>query len=264
MAEPDAPRRAARNLRTEHRLYRATVSGAEQVSPHLRRITLVAPEFADLDPLGPDEFFGLLLPAAGRPLTLPCSGDDIRSALAGLSEPDRPALRWYTLRRHRPAESAVDIDFVVHGDEGPGSRWALDARAGDVIGVRESGAPYLLPPDARSQVLIGDETALPALARILESAPAVGTVALVEVPDLDDAVDLTDGPIRVARGGQAPGAALIPVLEDAALPDPIDYAWVCGEADLVRRARRHLVEERGVPKERIMFSGYWRLGQARG
>lgn len=263
MAERTAPRRATRNLRTEHRLFAATVTATRQVTPHLRRITVTAPEFADLTPLGPDEFFGLLLPGPGRELVLPEDGDDVRSALATVPEEKRPALRWYTLRHHRPEQAAVDIDVVVHGDTGPGSRWALAARPGDVLGVRESGAPYLLPDGAAGQVLIGDETALPALARILEDGPSIPTVTLVEVADTADAAELPAEAVRVLRDG-VPGAALVPALAAAELPEHLDYAWVCGEADLVRRSRRHLVDVRGVARDRIMFSGYWRLGQARG
>jgi NADPH-dependent ferric siderophore reductase len=103
------------------------VTAVRDLTPHMRRLTIAAAEFADYAPVGPDEYLGLLLPRNERvPLVLPANDGtgNIRAATASLPGAERPDLRWYTLRDHRPDSREIDIDFVLHGDEGPGTRFA--------------------------------------------------------------------------------------------------------------------------------------------
>lgn len=262
------PARAPRRPRRAHpRVFAARVTAAAWVTPGMRRLTIAAPEFADYAPLGPDEYLGLLLPRDERtPLVLPPAErvDAIRAAVAELPEEVRPELRWYTLRGHRPAAAEIDVDFVVHGDEGPGTRFARRARPGSELGVRECTALYDPPPGVRAQVVVGDESAIPAIARILEDAPsAARTHVFIETADRRDRQELGAEVAWIDREGR-PGLALERAVCAAELPADIDYAWVCAEREGVQRIRRHLVDDRGVAKSRIVFSGYWRLGEARG
>lgn len=265
--ETPAARAPRRPRRARPRVFAARVTAAEQVTPGMRRLTITAPELADYEHMGPDEYLGLLLPRAeDAPLVLPQAerADAIRAAVAELPEEVRPELRWYTLRGHRPADAEIDVDFVVHGDEGPGTRFARRARPGSALGIRECTALYDPPPGVRTQVIAGDESAIPAIARILESAPSgVLTRAFIETADRRDRQDLGAEVAWVDREGR-PGAALERAVRSAELPGGIDYAWVCAERWGVQRIRRHLVDDRGVAKSRIVFSGYWRLGEARG
>lgn len=261
--EERAPQRPQREM---SRIFRAEVTAVMDLTPHLRRLTIHAPELADYETVGPDEYLGLILPRSeADPLVLPDASNPaaIRAAVAELPEDVRPDLRWYTVREHRPEASELDIDFVVHGDEGPGSRFALRARTGSVLGVRECSALYALPDGARTRVLIGDESSLPAIARILEmTLDEPEPYVFIETADPRDRMELA-APVRwVDRVGE-PGVALEAAVRASTLPDEVDYAWVCGERVGVQNIRRHLVADRGVAKSRITFSGYWRLGEVR-
>ncbi len=217
------------------------VTAVADLHPRLRRLTFAADELGGFAVEGPDECFGWLLPTGGQ-----------------------PHLRWYTIRAHRPGRSEIDVDVVLHGDEGPASRFAANARPGDTAGFRSSGAAYAPPDGCRTQLLLADETSLPALAAILESLPAgtAGVRAVLEVPDAswpDRLRSTVGGHVEVdwrPRGGNPPGSRLLDAVAGEA--HRLDYAWVCGEAGGVRAVRRHLIDAWGLDRRRITFSGYWR------
>lgn len=192
----------------------------------------------------------------------------------------RPDLRWYTVAEYRPHDSEIDVDVVLHGDAGPGSAWACGAAPGDAVGVRTSGACYAPPQPQARQLLVADETALPALAAIIRSLsdPLPPLEVHIEVPDVRfvDAYNasfarLSDSPLGSAvvhdRGSAEPGAAILPALTAPTTPAfdgrALGYAWLCGESTTVTTLRRHLVAS-GVDKRHIFFSGYWKRGAARG
>lgn len=267
MAEPaiDRARPPHRPRRTAVRIFAARVTAVRDLTPRMRRLTIVAEEFADYAPTGPDEYLGLLLPRdESAPLVLPPNDgtESIRAAVAAIPEHERPDLRWYTLRAHRPEAHEIDIDIVVHGDDGPGTRFAQRTRVGSALGIRECTALYAPPPGTRSRVLVGDESAVPAIARILETTEIPETLVFIEISDAAEKQDLAGLVTWIEREGQPPGARLHEALRVASLPEAIDYAWVCGERLMVREIRRLLVD-RGVPKGSITFSGYWRCGEAR-
>jgi NADPH-dependent ferric siderophore reductase len=253
--------------RAVYEQFTMTVHEATYLHPKLRRITFRAPEFTGFVPTGPDEYFGLLMAPPGRGLTMPSVDRfNVRQAIRKLPEEQRPDLRWYTIRALRPATGEIDVDFVLHGDAGPGSRWASAAEPGDEAGFRAGNATYQPPAASGEHLLAADETALPALSAILEAhgAGPARLRAFVELPDdtyrvpADSPVDIT----WLHRGDGEPGSALLPTIRDAALSTP-DYAWLCGESAIATGLRRHLVRDREVDRRRIMFSGYWKLGQAR-
>lgn len=254
--------------RDRYRHLQATVIGVEDVAPAVRRVTLHG--LADYVPNGPDEYLGLFLPRAGRPIVLPEAGDlRVQAALARIPEAERPELRWYTLRAQRGSE--VDIDIVRHGDEGPGTAWAGRVAVGDQVGVREGSAAYRPPGPAGHQLIVADETALPALAGIIEFAngepghPWHNARAIVEIPDDDHATPLPQARFEVSvhRRSGAPGSGFLPALESLE-PLSVTSAWVCAEAGAVATARRHLIKDVGVDKRALFYSGYWKLGRARG
>ncbi|MFE7196712.1 siderophore-interacting protein [Microbacterium oxydans] len=262
----DRVRPPQRPRRSGARVFAARVTAVRDLTPHMRRLTISATEFADYAPAGPDEYLGLLLPRdESVPLVLPANDgtENIRAAVAAIPDEERPDLRWYTLRDHRPETREIDVDFVVHGDEGPGTRFAGRARVGSALGIRECTALYAPLPETRARVIIGDESSLPAIARILEATDCAETHVFIEIADAAEKQDLASAVTWVERRGELPGARLQEAVRAAALPEVIDYAWVCGERLAVQELRRHLVD-RGVSKDRITFSGYWRLGEARG
>ena len=251
------------------RVYAATVCAAVALTPRMRRLTLTAPELAGLVPFGPDEYIGLLMTTSvEQPLVLPslADGPNIRAAVSAMDDDVRPELRWYTVRAHRPEMCEIDVDIVIHGDQGPGTRFARRARAGTEVGIRESTAMYSSDASPASRLLVGDETALPAISRILETTPDAPTRVLIEVGSTSDRVDVDSAtPIEwITRGTQIPGTALDEALRAASVASDVGLVWMCGERSAVRGMRRHLVDDRGVGRDRILFSGYWRLGEARG
>jgi NADPH-dependent ferric siderophore reductase len=182
------------------------------------------------------------------------------------SDSDRPTLRTYTVADLDPAAGTLAIDFVVHGDQGIAGPWAAAARPGDTISVRGPGGAYAPDPTADWHLLAGDEAAIPALRAALATLPADARgYAVIEV----------DGPSYEQDVVAPPGVALTwlhradpdhPGLAGAvrALPwlEGRVHAFVHGEAHVVmHEVRPYLLAERGVPREDLSISGYWRQGR---
>lgn len=258
---------APANYRDVVEQFPMTVSAVRTLSEPVRRITFRAPEFGRFIPSGPDEYFALIFPARpGQDLVMPSTDRiNVRSAVARIPEPERPVMRWYTVRARRPEAGEIDVDVVVHGDRGPGSAWALRAAPGDRVGFRAHGSGYRAPATAGPQLFVADETAMPALYSILESLDSTaGVTALLELPDAthDTPLNADVTPDLVFRGSGAPGSAALARLAELDLPK-VTYVWACGEASLASGVRRHLVRNDLADRRSIMFSGYWKLGQVR-
>ncbi|MFF3326329.1 siderophore-interacting protein [Streptomyces sp. NPDC002889] len=248
-----------------------TVTAVQRLTPGMARVTFRADTLPESVGATPDQQVKLCFARAGqeRPL-LPdpaANGDSMRwyQAFLAIPEDARPVMRSYTIRARR--DDRVDIDFVLHGDAGPATRWASSAEPGDVIGMVGPSADYARPlGEADLLLLVGDETALPAIGTIVESLPAhARAVAYIEVTDkseeqrFDTRADVTLHYLH--RGDVSPGKsrALVDAVRRAELPAGSVFAWLAGESGTVRALRRLLVAERGMDKGSIDFSGYWRL-----
>lgn len=259
--------------RRDHQLFTVRVTRAEQISPIMRRLTLTAPELVAYRPLGPDEYFGLVMPADGWPLPVLPGADPDRATPRGAFDvpaEQEPTIRWYTIRAHRPEVGEVDVDIVTHGDAGPGSAWVERAEVGAEVAFQTGTSAYRTEGATGVHVIAGDETALPAISRILEELPrAVEAYVFLEVPSLADVPALPDVPGAKAnvtvleRGTGAPGSALVPAIEGAELPIPT-ASWIAGEKGAVAAVRRHLTNEVGAQKRAVYFCPYWILGKPRG
>lgn len=257
--------------RPVHQLFPVTVTAVHELSAIMRRLTLSAPEVADYRPLGPDEFFGLVMPPEGHDLPdLPQDPDRAtpRGAFGHLPAEARPEVRWYTVRAHRPDVAEIDVDIVTHGDAGPGSSWVLRAEIGSVAGFQTGTSAYRTEGAAGPHIIAGDETALPAISSILEVLPeGVEAHVFLEVPTIE-AVPALPTPAGatitiVERDGGTPGSALLPAVEAADLPIPT-ASWVAGEQKAVAAVRRHVVGTLGAEKRSVYHCAYWILGRARG
>ncbi|WP_420752055.1 siderophore-interacting protein [Rhodococcus sp. O3] len=276
-----AARRTSKFLKPATReLVRARVLASERISPSFVRVTVGGERLSSIAPMGFDQWFRMLFPDAGQSeLHLPIADDDQWwPGLQAMPADIRPLLRNYTIRRYRTAGAGrfgdtaeIDIDFALHGDLGPASVWADTVRPGDELALLDEGLIYQPIPDARWQLLAGDESALPALAGILDSAEFDMPVEVfVEVADPDDvtAQNLRTGPhVRVHTvvrpdPDTRPGTAVIEAVRAADLPDGPGYAFVAGESDLATGVRRHLVRDCGLPKSSVTFTGYWNHGAA--
>ena len=256
----------------------ATAAAVDDLSPHLRRVTFVAPRIAEAVTAGPDQRIKVLLaPPNGTEIKLP-SGPEWYPEWCAQPAEERFIMRTYTVRALRPEVAELDVEFVLHGVNGPASAWVSEAQLGDQVGLilpfavdttstkglLHSGVDYVPPATSVRRILVADETALPALAGILEQLPAaVHATIFVEVPDGSDIRPLpTPGSADITWITPADGTSLLEALKSAELPYDADYAWVAGESSMIKSVRRHLVNAAGMPKASISFQGYWKRGEA--
>jgi NADPH-dependent ferric siderophore reductase len=228
--------------RPAYRPFRVRVARVEPLSPHFTRVTFEGADLGTFAANGLDQRINLVFPLEGGGIT-DCGWDDEQPLADGawyarwrsLPTELRNPLRVYTVRAARPQLLELDVDFVVHGD-GPAARWLARAASGDeivVVGpdalsVNSSLGIDWHPGDASHLLVVGDETAVPAIAGILESLPE-GRVAhaIVEVPHerdilpIDHAASVTVD--WVPRSPAEPGSALLPAVT----------AWIAARADLV-------------------------------
>lgn len=253
------------------RVVRLEVLANERVTPHFARITLGGPDLAGFHGTGGDQTVRFFFPRAGQDgLWLPGRSSDMWMAETLIqAKSHRPWVRNYTVREFRAGAHEVDVEFALHGDHGPASAWATRARAGDPAGILDEGVSYLPPAGAGRQLLVGDESAVPAILSILAGAPATMTGdVFLEVPSTADVREGVARPAGVRLhwlprngNGDVPGALALAAVREADLGTP-GYTWVAGESRLATGVRRHLVNDRGIAKAAIAFIGYWRHGRS--
>jgi NADPH-dependent ferric siderophore reductase len=238
------------------------VRRTERLTPHMIRVVAGGDDLAAFPDTGyTDRYVKILFPRPGVAYPEPLDMDAVRAAHP---REEWPALRTYTVRAFDPAAGELTIDFVDHGDAGLAGPWAAAAQPGDPLLLLGPGGAYTPDPTADWHLLVGDESALPAIAAALERVPAgVPVRALVEVDGPADEQELaTPGrlDLRWCHRDRARPEQLAEAL--AALPFPAGrvHAFVHGEAGVVRALRRHLLDERGVPRDDLSVSGYWRRG----
>lgn len=311
-----ATRTAVRTDQMSYRFFAASVVRTERLSPSFLRLTLTGPDLAGFGFAGADQRFKLVLSddAASIEDLLSVAGPDWYAHWCTMPAETRPALRTYTARAFRPDVAELDVDVVLHGvaadgtpdpHAGPAATWAATAGPGAEVVLlgpdrpgtgRRWGVEWAPPVEADTLFLAGDETAVPAIASIIEGL-AVGprVVAVLEVPEARDFLSLqlpAGVDVRwLARGDRARGELLEPAVHRALtelgiarpsagtqVDDDGDgvlwevpeagahtrcYAWLAGEAGVVKQLRRRLVRDLGVDRDSVAFMGYWRVG-ARG
>jgi NADPH-dependent ferric siderophore reductase len=210
----------------------AEVRAVDRVSPNFVRITFGGDELTEFGTPGDvfDARIKLIFPPASGVLPdLDRDTDDWWASYLAVPEDERGSMRTYSVRDLLVTDAGTEVvvDFVLHlqpGLTGPASSWASSAEVGDrlyLIGPRRnreerSGIEYA-PGAARSVILAGDETAAPAIARILEDAPReLRGAAFIEVPSADDILHI-DAPSGVdvhwlPRGEEQHGLQLIPTV----------------------------------------------------
>ena len=235
------------------------VRRSERITPRMVRVTLAGDALTGFGGDGPDRRIKMFFPAPGqdRP-AVP------RATSGGPVWPTgeaRPAMRTYTVRRFDPQAGELDVDFVLHDGHGPAAAWARDARPGCWVGVSEPGGRYLPDPDADFHLVIGDESALPAVATVLAALPpGVPAAAFLEVADAAEEQRLPgDATVHwVHRGPRAAGEPLVEAVRTATLPAGRGQAWLAGEAAAVKQLRGHLLTERRLDRRLVYATGYWR------
>lgn len=243
----------------------------EFLTPGFASVTLGGPAVRDLVVAGNDQAVRLFFPREGQTaLRMPTLSNEAWIAqLMLLPRSVRPWVRNLTIRRARPEDDEVDIEFAVHADS-PMSSWVRRAEPGDPAGIFDVGTMYRLPEHAEGQLLVGDETALPAILSILDGTPpSLPTEVYVEVAAKADIRPSVEAPAGTcihwfSRDDEdlRPGTLALDAIRRASLPPGRLYTWAAGESRLATSVRRHLVTDRGVPKRDISFFGYWRLGRS--
>ncbi len=247
------------------------VAAVRDVTPGMRRITLRGENLARFAEGG---FHVRLLfcPQGAEKPCWPVTGEDGRPQWP--EGPARPVARIYTIRRIDAEKGELDIDIVLHGGKGeahgPGASFAVHAKPGDRVGMTGPGGGTLSAADR--YLLAGDETALPAICRILRALPASAqATVLLEVADEGE-----EQPLRseaqvdlrwLHRNGAAPGTTTL--LPDAVReycprksPDDRIFAWVGCEAASFRAIRQFLRADQKLSREEHLAVAYWRRGFA--
>ncbi|WP_329458682.1 siderophore-interacting protein [Streptomyces sp. NBC_01497] len=255
----EEPRRKAPTARE------ARVVRTERITPHMVRIVIGGEGLASLQ-CGEftDHYVKVIFAAPGVRYPEPFDMERIREEFP---REQWPTTRTYTVRAFDPDALEMTLDFVVHGDEGLAGPWAARAVPGETVRFLGPGGLYAPDPDADWHLLAGDESALPAIAAALERVPSdVPVHAFVEVADPAEEQKIAcPAGVEVTwlhRGGRPVGEALVAAVRELDFPAGDVHAFVHGEAGVVKELRRHLRQERQVPRERLSVSGYWRHGHS--
>ena len=223
------------------------VLSTEQLTPFMRRVSIGGEAIRGF-PQGQD-------------------GGYLKLMLPGASPADRPLLRTYTIRRQRA--DALDLDFALHGDAtagGPAVAWARRVVPGDRITVGGPGPAKPLPADADWYLVLGDMTALPAIAVNLAALAddAIGH-AVIEVQTEADRQDIPHPEGVEVHWIVNPAPGQRPELFEQAVRalgwgEGRVYAWSATEFEVMKRMRRYLREERGLGSDQLYISSYWKHG----
>lgn len=263
MTTSSNPSLVVERLRHPVHVRRLRVHSIERISVHFVRMRFEGDALSGFLSASFDDHLKLMLPASpGQPLVLPEPGPDGLAMPAGA---ERPAMRDYTPRAYDAEANLLDIEFVLHGDEGLASGWAARARPGDEVGVGGPRGSFVVPTGFDWHLLVGDETALPAIARRLEELPeGVRAIAVIETADARDRRELKSRAALDLHWVQS-GApdALAQVVRSLPLPrDGEGFAWAGGEAASMVAVRQALVDGHGLDKSRVRASAYWKRGAA--
>lgn len=168
------------------RFRRLTVARVEVLSEQMRRIVLTGPELEGFISLGFDDHIKLFPPVEGQVQVWP----EVTSEGVVWPEP-KPIMRDYTPRAYDAVAGSLTVDFAV-GHGGPATEWAHRAVVGDELGIAGPRGSMVVPTQFPQHLLIGDEAALPAIARRLEELPAgVQAAAVIEAEDEAGELNLT-------------------------------------------------------------------------
>ena len=229
-------------VRHDTRRRRLTVLASDRVTPNMLRLRLGGLELAGFVSPSPSDHIKLFVPDG--------TGGQI--------------MRDYTPRRFDVTAGWLEIDFALH-DAGPATRWALQARVGDEAEIGGPRGSQVIGGPIAEWLLIGDETALPSIARRIEDLPpGTPVTSIVAIPQEADRHEIATAAdhrvIWVSRSDPSDPAPLLAALAEVPLR-PSQFVWIAAEA-AVARAVRDAVLARGVSPDWLRAAGYWLAGTA--
>jgi NADPH-dependent ferric siderophore reductase len=241
-----------------------TIREKEEVTPHVLRLKLQGEGLAGFTMRGPGCHIKLMLPPPGETKpTPPLRYEDRRPIYPeGASI---PFTRTYTPLNFDPEKLEMEVEFLVHGG-GAASDWAANAEVGHEIVVLGPGGGWDVPQDGEWYVLAADESSIPAAGQVLEALPRPPHAIFVEVASESEKRELpfVDPSIVqwLYRGEdtQKAGEAIEAAIKELELPARKGYIWVACESGAMRRIRKYLIDEKGLPTEQMVTRGYWKLG----
>lgn len=254
--------RGVQRVRHETRMRMLRVARTERVTPRLLRVTLTGDDLQGFVSAAADDHVKVFFPARpGEAPILPSGPPGTHASADG----PRPIARDYTPRRYDSQRNELDLEFSLHGD-GPAAQWASHAAVGQQLAIGGPRGSFVVTGAFDWYLLVGDDTALPAIARRLAELPA-GARAIV-IAEVDNAAEeqrwqsaATVQQTWLHRDGRHAGDA--EMLEGAvaacSLPAGDGYAWIACESNVARTLRQRLLE-RGLNKQWIKAAGYWKRG----
>ncbi len=254
---------AVTRVRHPLKLRSGLVTRVIPVTPHLIRVTVCGEDLRDFDSASFDDHIKVFFPAPGaeKPV-LPTLGPDGPVVVPGTP---RPIARDFTPRRFDRRAGELELEFVLH-EAGPATSWAAQAQVGQTLSVGGPRGSMIIPLSFDWHLLVGDDTALPAIARRLEELPSSArAIVVAEVADSSAHIEFqSHANLQVTwchRTGSPDAGLLSAVRSLPALPAGEGYAWAAAESASVRQLRAHFVNERGLPKSRIRAAAYWKRGE---
>jgi NADPH-dependent ferric siderophore reductase len=238
-------------LRIRHELRRRmlTVSSTELLTPRMRRFGFTSPGLHDFVSASHDDHIKLFFPGAGKD-----------------ADGRETCMRDFTPRRFDRSRGTLFVEFALH-EAGPATQWAMSAQVGDTLQIGGPKGSTVVPDDFDWYLLIGDETALPAIGRRVEELRAdvpVATFVLTEAGETQDFQTKTVWTPRwIARDASSDDASLLrTALAEYALPKGEGFVWIAAEASVARSVRSYIIDDLGHPRQWTKAAGYWKRGHA--
>lgn len=238
------------------------VTSTEQLTPRLRRVWFHSDDLSAFEGNeSTDRYVKLVFPKPGVDYPQPL---DMKALRGTIPAEDLPVVRTYTALFPDVEAGTLAIDFVIHGDEGVAGPWAAAAQPGDALLANGPGGGYRPDPTADWFLLAGDESAAPAItAALADLAPdaVARVVILVDGPEHELDLSLPSG-AEVTFVHRESGGDLVEAVRALEWPEGRVDAFVHGEGNAVMHGiRPHLLRERGLTREQVSISGYWRQGR---
>jgi NADPH-dependent ferric siderophore reductase len=254
---------AVQRVRYPLKLRLLRVKKVQALTPRFIRITLTGDDLEGFQSAGFDDHVKVFFPAPGadKPI-MPEAGPNGPVFPEGAP---RPVARDITPRRFDAAAGELELEFALH-EKGPASDWARQAKIGQCLGVGGPKGSKIIPPAFDWYLLIGDETALPAIGRRLEELPAsTNALVIVEVDAPEFQIALrSEARLSVTwchrRGATSHTAPLLDALRQLSLPAGEGFTWAAGESAVIKAIRAYLTGAKGIGKDRIRASSYWKPG----
>lgn len=234
----------------ELRFRTVALTAREWLAPDYVRVRLSGSELEGFDSPGADDHMRLFFPSG--PVR---SIEELRAAPSREYTP----LAW--------GDDWLDVEFAVHGDAGVAAPWAATAPFGATIGVGGPRGSAVISGTPGSWLLVGDETAIPAIRRFAARIPATAPARIViETVSAGREIDI-EAPVDIEwlhRGDSPAGSALVPFVAALASDDRVGddpFVFIAAEQAIVKPGRA-LLERWGVPTDKAVVKGYWKRGEA--